>query len=53
MTQDNNIAHAPLRSDKRGDTVERTKQNNTTSYPDDVLCSFYDASLNTTCRVPS
>ncbi|KAI2668055.1 Opioid growth factor receptor [Labeo rohita] len=26
---------------------------NTTSYPDDVLCAFYDASLNASCRVPS
>ncbi|KAI2650147.1 Trigger factor [Labeo rohita] len=26
---------------------------NTSSYPDDVLCSFYDASLSTACRVPS
>ncbi len=26
---------------------------NLTSYPDDVLCSFYDASLNTSCRAPS
>ncbi len=26
---------------------------NTTSYPDDVLCSFYDASLNTACRALS
>ncbi|KTF87732.1 hypothetical protein cypCar_00046815, partial [Cyprinus carpio] len=26
---------------------------NTTSYPEDVLCTFYDASLNTACRAPS
>ncbi len=26
---------------------------NTTSYPDDALCSFYDASLNTACRALS
>ncbi len=26
---------------------------NTTSYPDDALCSFYDASLNTVCRALS
>ncbi|KAL0172993.1 hypothetical protein M9458_033304, partial [Cirrhinus mrigala] len=25
---------------------------NHTSYPDDALCSFYEMSLNTTCRVP-
>ncbi len=25
---------------------------NTTSYPEDTLCSFYDASLNTACRTP-
>ncbi len=24
-----------------------------TSYPDDALCTFYDASLNPVCRVPS
>ncbi len=26
---------------------------NTTSYLDDTLCSFYEASLNNTCRAPS
>ncbi|KAL0201260.1 hypothetical protein M9458_004447, partial [Cirrhinus mrigala] len=26
---------------------------NTTSYPDDALCAFYDASLNASCRAPS
>ncbi|KAI2644846.1 Unconventional myosin-XV [Labeo rohita] len=26
---------------------------NTTSYPDDALCTFYDASLNASCRAPS
>ncbi|KAI2659517.1 ATP synthase subunit a [Labeo rohita] len=25
----------------------------TTSYPDDALCAFYDASLNASCRAPS
>ncbi|KAI2664270.1 Major cell-surface adhesin PAc [Labeo rohita] len=25
----------------------------TTSYPDDALCAFYDASLNAACRAPS
>ncbi|KAI2644845.1 Accumulation-associated protein [Labeo rohita] len=25
----------------------------TTSYPDDALCAFYNASLNTSCRAPS
>ncbi|KAL0146581.1 hypothetical protein M9458_058212 [Cirrhinus mrigala] len=24
-----------------------------TSYPNDALCAFYDASLNTSCRAPS
>ncbi len=26
---------------------------NATSYPDDAICAFYDASLNTTCRALS
>ncbi|KAI2656954.1 Protein translocase subunit SecA [Labeo rohita] len=26
---------------------------NTTSYPDDALCAFYDASLDASCRAPS
>ncbi|KAI2646234.1 Sulfur carrier protein FdhD [Labeo rohita] len=26
---------------------------NTTSYPDNALCAFYDASVNTACRAPS
>ncbi|KAL0153012.1 hypothetical protein M9458_051682, partial [Cirrhinus mrigala] len=37
----------------KGFTVMFQLVANTTSYPDDALCAFYDASLNASCRAPS